>query len=204
MSIAEKLTAIAENQQKVFDAGKQAEYDRFWDEFQDYGNRTNYTYAFAYGGWTDETYNPKYKIRPTMSNNIFMSNADITDTKVTIDLTNPNGNQKFGLFTSATKLKTIRKLIINETNIFQASTSTFNNCKSLENITFEGIIGKSIDFQWSTLLSRESIENIVSCLSTTATDVTLTLSETAVNNAFTQDEWNTLIAQKPNWTISLV
>ncbi len=70
MSIAEKLTTIAENEQRVHDAGydsgysegKQAEYDRFWDGFQQDGNRKNYWYGFAGPGWTQETLNPKHKI----------------------------------------------------------------------------------------------------------------------------------------------
>ena len=78
MSIAEKLVTVAENQQKVFDAGKKAEYDRFWDAFQDYGNRTVYTNAFCYDGWNDEIYNPKYTIRPTSCNTMFANNTKIT------------------------------------------------------------------------------------------------------------------------------
>ena len=31
MSIADKLITIAENEQKVYHAGKQAEYNKFWD-----------------------------------------------------------------------------------------------------------------------------------------------------------------------------
>lgn len=105
MSIAEKLTTIAENQQRVFDAGRNsggggydsgydegysngydsgfnegydsgywggydegqtAEYDRFWDSFQDYGNRRNYQNGFASTGsndaWNDETFKPKYDL----------------------------------------------------------------------------------------------------------------------------------------------
>ena len=42
MSIAEKLVTVAENEQKVYDAGKQAEYDAFWDNYQVYGNRENF------------------------------------------------------------------------------------------------------------------------------------------------------------------
>lgn len=62
MSIAEKLLTVAENEQKVYEAGKQAEYDRFWDDFQKNGTRTNYWYGFSGYGWTQETLNPKYKI----------------------------------------------------------------------------------------------------------------------------------------------
>lgn len=43
--------------------GKQEEYDRFWDVFQENGQRGNYFYAFAGGGWTPETFKPKYPIR---------------------------------------------------------------------------------------------------------------------------------------------
>ena len=62
MSIADKLALIAENQQKVFEAGKQAEYDNFWDTYQQKGNRTNYGYAFRGHDWTDDIFNPKYDL----------------------------------------------------------------------------------------------------------------------------------------------
>ena len=64
MSIAEKLTEIAENVPKVYEAGKQAEYDRFWDSLQNSGNRTHYQYGFAGIGWNPTTLNPKYKVAP--------------------------------------------------------------------------------------------------------------------------------------------
>lgn len=63
MSIAEKLTAIAENEQKVFDAGKKAEYDRFWDVLQENG-AINHDYRNAFGpGWTKDNFYPKYNIK---------------------------------------------------------------------------------------------------------------------------------------------
>jgi hypothetical protein len=63
MSIAEKLLTIAENAPKVYDAGKQDEYSRFWDAFQNKGERTFYWYGFSGYGWTNETIKPKYKVR---------------------------------------------------------------------------------------------------------------------------------------------
>ncbi|MBR4295755.1 MAG: hypothetical protein IKT56_02815 [Clostridia bacterium] len=150
---------IAENEQKVYDAGKQAEYDRFWDAFQNYGKRTDYSYAFAYGGWNNNTYNPKYIISPSACNGLFMSNTTITDTKVTIDLISSNGSQKNGLFSGAIKLKTIRKLIVDETIGFQSSPPMFNKCTSLEDIKFEGVIGKDLNISACPLV-RESIDNI--------------------------------------------
>lgn len=60
MSIAEKLTKVAENQQKVFEAGKKSEYDFFWDGLQDKGKRRMYSSTFQ--GWTDEMFYPKYDL----------------------------------------------------------------------------------------------------------------------------------------------
>ena len=79
----------------------------------------------------------------------------------------------------------------------------YNYFPEIEEVAFEGIIGQDIDFQ-SCPLNKASILSIVEHLSTTASGKTLTLKQTAVNNAFTTQEWNTLIAPKSNWTISLV
>ena len=92
MSIAEKLTTIAENEQKVYDAGYKkggidaywggyqngydfGSYDRwmsFWDNFQNNGNRVYYACAFCGAGWTTETFRPKYNITPVgIADNMF-------------------------------------------------------------------------------------------------------------------------------------
>lgn len=47
---------------EVYNKGKKEEYDTFWDNYQQNGNRTNYIYAFAYGGWNAETFKPKYDL----------------------------------------------------------------------------------------------------------------------------------------------
>ena len=89
-------------------------------------------------------------------------------------------------------------------------TNTFDaNCfwaEKLESLTVNGVIGNTVTFNKCTKLSKASIENIISCLSSTASGMILTLSTTAVNNAFggsTREEWLNLVAPKPNWTISL-
>ena len=91
MTIAEKLTQIAENEPKVFEAGyekgkaeggytegfnagKQAEYDAFWDSYHDYGDYTNHDncdFMFAGQGWNVNTIRPKKDIRPTRANMMF-------------------------------------------------------------------------------------------------------------------------------------
>lgn len=74
MSIADKLTTIAENEQKVYDAGAKSEHDKFWDAFQENGKRTYYGQGFiaAIRYWSKESFKPKYNIAPKGSiNNMF-------------------------------------------------------------------------------------------------------------------------------------
>lgn len=93
MSVAEKLTAIAENVPKVYEAGKKAEYDAFWDTFQQNGERKAYQFAFG-SCFTPELFKPKYAIVPkraykddTPESNMFsLTNREGGDNK--IDLTN--------------------------------------------------------------------------------------------------------------------
>lgn len=116
-------------------------------------------------------------------------------------------NEDYGLYMTFrdSLVETIDKLIVAENLKYNY---TFQFCTKLKNIVFEGVIGQAINFQWSTLLSHDSIVSVINALSTTASGQTATFSKTAVNNAFTGgstgSEWQTLIATKPNWTISLV
>ena len=98
----------------------------------------------------------------------------------------------------------------------QGFTNTFNNCRSLTEIRFDGEIGQGgLDLHWSTKLSKESIESIIDALSDTTSGLSITLSMAAVDNAFydpdgedvigsTSSAWAWLLDTKPNWTISLV
>lgn len=198
MSIAEKLEIIAENERRVYDAGvdaghevglaagmeagmeagQKAEYDRFWDAFQNKGEKTSYSYAFGGDGFTASTYNPKYQLNCTHgANMMFAYNATITDTKVDIDFGNTSSN-KVNAFYGATSLHTIRK-IKNCENVNFAS--MFTDCNALANVTFDGVISRNFNMQWCPL-TVESMKNIISCLKNFAgTDsaytTTLTFSE---------------------------
>lgn len=213
-----------------FDAGKQAEYDAFWDAFQQNGDRRNYSKGFCGNGWTDETFKPKYDIIVVGSGNDFFPSTLMTDVVailescgVTLDLSEcthlswgmsgmkntrlpilntPKVTTFANCFNADSHLHTIEKIILNDQGnaIF---TSAFANCKALENIRFEGVIGQDIDFHWSTLLTKASITDIINHLSDDTAGKTLTLSKTAVNNAFTADEWSALESSKQNWTITL-
>lgn len=51
-----------------YQQAKHEAYDTFWDTFQKNGNRTEYEYAFAWGGWTNEIFMPKYDITVELRN----------------------------------------------------------------------------------------------------------------------------------------
>ena len=50
-TVAEKLKEITDNVPYVYqsgvEAGRKAEYDAFWDAYQQNGTKTNYSYAFS-------------------------------------------------------------------------------------------------------------------------------------------------------------
>ena len=205
MNTAEKLVTIAENEQKVFEAGKaegvQSEYDRFWDEYQTKGNRRNYSSAFSGLAWNDNTYNPKYPIIVTNIATMLFQNATmITNTKVPITIDSAN---QVSVFSGMTRLKTIPSIKVTSKVTFSG---WFNSCSALERIIFteDSVIANNIDLSPATKLDGESITSIINALSTTATGKSATLSKTAVNNAFTTDEWKALTDTRTNWTISLV
>lgn len=214
--VAKQLATIAQNEQKVYNAGieqgKQAAYVTFWDSFQQNGTRNSYRYAFYSQGtniWTDALYNPKYPIMATANyggDSMFQASL-ITDTKVPITI----GANASYTFLGCAFLVTIRKLIVSESTTFN---SWFNGCGALINLTVEGVIAQNgLDFRWSTKLSRASHESIVAALSTTTTGLTVTFSKAAVNKAFetaegandgsTSAEWTSLKNTRTNWTIVL-
>lgn len=241
-----KTAEYASKVDDVFEAGKKAEYDAFWDGFQHHGGKDHsYQCAFAGYCWNDNTFKPKYNLilglgytgretfwdnRTTNIAEVLENRGLIIDTTLCGDATGmfqntytvriPELNFTHAMDYSATglqntftnsKVETIDKLIVTESLKYSA---TFQGCANLKNIVFDGVIGQSINFQWSPLLSHDSIVSVVTHLSTTATGMTATFSKTAVNNAFetsagaadgsTSTEWTTLIGTKTNWTISLV
>ena len=212
MSIADKLTTIAENEQRVYDAGKQAEQYDFWNTFQKGGNvEVNYQHAFSHGRYTDETYNPIYPLKcdsynTTASQYIFYGSS-ITDTKVEIIVGQSRATTS--CFQNCKQMHTIRKLTLNGSN---SMTDTFSNCSALVNIEIGGVISRNMDIHWSPL-SKASIKSIIEHLSDTESGRTLTLSESAVNTAFginvkdettypEGSEYYNLRHSKDNWTIS--
>lgn len=213
--IATKLTAIAENQQRVYNAGygkgdgdgrtagynygwndglqqgvvdgKQAEYDRFWDAYQQNGKKTDYDNCFGGTGWAEATFNPKYDIHHINGNSYMMfRKCGITNLEeaikasgksVTIDSYRLQYTFQYsqtlqviggivftvplthidGAFQYCNKLKKIQTLQISE----NAIKLDFNNIPLLEDVSFTGTIPVNITFANSPNLTFDSVQSII-------------------------------------------
>lgn len=200
MSIAEKLTTIAENEQKVYDAGKKAQYDEFWDDYQKNGAKTNYTRAFEGALWTDKTFNPKYDIIASAFQACFHSNANITRIPVLVDISEASiVSQGFYGCSSLEELS----LKISKNTPFAGS--EFQACTELTNLNIEGELGvNKFDVHWSTKLTHDSLMLIVNALKdysadTSGTTYTITLGPT--NLAKLTDEEKAIATQK-GWSLA--
>lgn len=252
MSIADKLTTIAENEQKVYDTGynignsdgyyrgyqlglddgynegyasgdvngyerghtdgesvgydkgvvdgKQAEYDAFWDAYQQYGERTNYTLAFAGGNdakelannvWNDNNFYPKYDITLYTStfNRCYVTNLKqrLIDCGVKI-----SGGSTIWYYTFyKSKITHIPDISMIEANNIQHAfngctnlvsidglkvtetcsfTSAFANCTALEHVIFYGTIGSNSLNLQWSDLDYESLTSIKNILADKSTD----------------------------------
>ena len=152
----------------------------------------------------------------TSNLNNFMAYSKITYAP-TIDARSTTGTKPFGNFCyNAKALKSI-KLILKDDGS-QDGTNAFYNCIELENLIIEGTIGQNgFNVQYSTKLSKASIESILGALKDTGEPkYTITLSKTAVDKAFetsegandgsTSQEWYDIIniGGAYWWTINLV
>lgn len=217
MSIAEKLTQIAENIPEVFEAGKKAEWDEFMDSFQNGIYPDIYEYRFSGCGWNDDTFKPKHSIHPTMATSIFRRNRFSGDMVelfkrqgITLDFSGCTAMTYAFYECSASRIgvidcsaagsltgtfgymygcHTIDEVILSESNTFAAATSF--RCPELVEIRISGTIGQNgFDIHWSTKLSKDSILSIIKALSSTTSGLTVTLPVAAVNAA---DWTNTVI-----------
>lgn len=219
--------------EEVYETGKNFQYNKFWDDYQQKGTLKLYNNAFSGRGWTKDTFKPKYSIRPTNAYHMFYyggANCNIDMVELSEELGiefdfsgTTNFYQAFvGDFfkrlgvidtRSASSLngmlvefggETIDKLIIKSNGTTTCGTS-FSLAKNLRNITIEGVIGKDWDMLYCPL-SKDSLISVVNALSTTKQGLTVTFSMAAVEAAYgsvESEEWLALIATKPNWTFVL-
>ena len=182
---------------------------------------------YAGRGWTPENFNPKYRIdEAIVSGSSMFYYTEKLNIDLVSFLAERNLVMKFQPYNDITKIfaisaitrvgeislvdskvastdcfadskiKTIDLFRVNENNYCAL---IFRNATNLENITFEGVIGTSINFQWSPLTS-ESVQSIIDHLKdlTGLTAQTLTLKNTVGAN-LTEAQRATITAK--NWEL---
>lgn len=202
--------------------GKQAEYDSFWDAFQQNGNRTDYKYGFH--GWTDGCFKPKYDLIPTNAAYMFYY-CDVTDLKgllnnagVALDFSEATlgTTDLFAYCKTRTipvvnlshvttlmktfqwcQVETIDELHVNENMIF---TNTFQNTSNLKDITIVGTIGNTIDFRHCSQLSNASVQSIIDALKDLTGATTIKVQFHATVGAKLTEAQKAAITAK-NWTL---
>lgn len=273
MSIADKLTQIAENQQRVYDAGYnkgKAESGNNEDAYntgyeqgyeiskQDFAsildnNGTRKIFNNMFGGCSQmveapllDTHNgvefnstfkdctglvtvPQYDFtNATIINGMFqgcsnLENIPIINTTKDVSI--------YATFRFCSKIKEITgtsrwttmaysfegcKLLERINAILvDCDAYSFNSCNALKEVTFEeeSISNRNAQLRHCKLLSKNSIISVINGLNSSSSGGTLSLSLTAVNNAFetvtgladgsTSQEWLALRETKTNWTIAL-
>lgn len=217
MSIADKLTTIAENEQKVYDAGN----NHMLNVLTFNQTRVSYDYLCNRGNWDNVIYPEGYKIKPSSTRYMFYDYKgtfipDIFDfsdmrtdaydayhshmfdwagrVEVMPDLNIPAIHNYYYVFSNMSRLKEIKIIRCVSTTLFQ---NTFTGSAKLESITFEGVIGNSLDLSMCPLLTVETLRNIIDCLDTKASGTyTLNIGDTNIAK-LTAEELETI--QNKGW-----
>lgn len=193
MTTAEKIERAKADLDNAYEAGKKAEYDKFWDTYQENGTRRNYDYGFSYYGWHNENFKPKYNMIPTAMaytfaySNLSVNLVELLDSLgVKLDTSNSVRFQyAFAVnnMTHLPKISTVSNTYgngldktfirakflqsIEELELkpdgSQKFPNTFSECTSLKDIVITGTIGEDINFQ-DCPLSVESMISIITHL----------------------------------------
>lgn len=181
--------------------GKQAEYDRFWDNFQQNGNRKEYRYAFGGDGWTKETFKPKYDLKPTSAQQMFAGFSTVYEKTsiaecleqagVILDTSNSTNCQQMFYACRSVEIPNINLgSATNASNLFYDAlylkkveitvpescpltvySNWFGGCKELEDLTVNGVLKYSLDLSKSTKLTKDSIDSVLYALANNPTSV---------------------------------
>ena len=200
MTIAEKLTTVAENQQRVYDAGKakaegQCALKHFTAEF--YGNGGNsHTINIPF----EPDVITVFGYAPTLltgTNQVFIFTADLRAFGIAggYAVIHSTGTAMLSvMFTTKSISSRYSRADNGDITLSNISTGDGEKGSFASDIKYTIVAEKYTD-----KTDKELITEFINGLNSSGTG-TLTLSKTKVNAAFTDAEWNTLIANKPSWT----
>lgn len=167
------LEEMAAEQDDVFDAGKKAEYDAFWDVAQNNGSMNKYEYFFAGRAWKDGNLKPKYNIVATGdANHMFASNSALIDLAealesagITMDLS--NATRADHMFYYCTKLERVPAISVTGVTYSLGINNMFASCPLLHTIerliipTDRGLTANNSAFQGCKALVNIIIEGVI-------------------------------------------
>lgn len=224
----DKNNGFKDSVEGVFNAGKKAEYEAFWNKVVQWTFPYNEgTYRFAGSCWNDDTLKPPQKITITKNCNGCFYACKATDIRPYIEfveVTNFNNAFSYGkvkkvphidvsnlsnsILSSSfanSEVELIEGLTVSELTKFS---NTFSNAPYLVHVIFYGTIAQNgLTLSGCERLDKESIVSIINALSTETSGLSVTFAGNAVANAFggtSSSEWLALIGTRSNWTISLV
>lgn len=196
----------------------------FWNAYQDFGNRTNYRYAFYQTYWNDENFKPRYDIIPSADGQYVFQNCGVTNMKsilekqgVALDLSrttnlyycfagakatqlpelNCGSCTNFqNMFMNCTDLVSIDKITIPESATGDKLARMFYRCTALVNVEFAGTVNGDLVLNDSPL-SHDSIMSLLNALKEGGVG-TITLGET---NLAKLTDAEKAIATEKGWTL---
>ena len=226
LDTAEGGEAVFAPYEEALAAGRKAEYDKFWDNYQLNGTLTAYRYAFHGPGWNDTIFVPKYDIVfGTYSSGVFWSTG-IRDLVAALDRSNVkldtskatymdtcfaggsltrvpeislvSATDYANLFANASSLVEIQKLTLKGDGS-QALGNIMIGCTSLKHITIEGVISGNSNLS-ACPLTTDSVQSVLDHLKDLSGAATNTITfKASVGAALTEAQKAALTAK--NWTL---
>lgn len=129
-SLITKLTEVVSNGPKVYQQGIYEGSYQYWASVQNYGRRTDYSYAFA--RWAGETIEPPYAVKTDNCMYMFLdchNVKNLSNLKITHTSNNPN---LMYLCSNCIQLENPPILAFNNTHSIKTFTSMFSNCTHLK------------------------------------------------------------------------
>lgn len=189
MSLSEKALQLKADFDDVYETGKKAEQKAFWDNYHEgqysYGGQgwtkdnfyptrdiRVYPYGFYYHNWQGTAYDLAERLEECGVKMTLVSSAPTQGFRMAwltrlpvLDFSNAAKGEWDRTFYSASgaPLVTIDKIILPPEGTITSTNSVFYGCSKLANITFEGVIDRSISFS-ACPLTVASMKNIISCL----------------------------------------
>lgn len=227
-ALLEKASSLPDANER-FEAGKKAEYDAFWDAFQQNGERRAYHSAFR--NWNTAIVRPKYRIAPIgdmsscfmslkgeylnlaerlvecgveldtsgVTNFSYAFYSDVLTRLPKIDTTGANSVDYLAV--SSPYLETIDEVALREDGS-QTFSHPFSWNQRLHNLKISGVIGNNFKIDGTAYLTHDSLMSIINCLKDYAgSGSTYTVTLGTTNLAKLTDAEKALATQK-GWTLA--